>query len=221
MSKTEAAAGQPADAFDDRAESAMDWVRANARTIAIALGVVALVAVIWLVVRWNQDRNAIAAESQLNRARQSYAQGNLPLAQTDLRRVIQRYGGSAAGSQAAMLLAQTYFEQGKADSGLKVLNDAEAADADESAFEALKGAGLEQKKEYAQAAERYRAASASADGKISKDRYLADAARALTSAGNKAAAATIWESLSKDETSVFAAEARVRLGELTATAVGR
>jgi hypothetical protein len=116
-----------------------------------------------------------------------------------------------------MLLAQTYYQQGKADSGLKVLADGSPAGTDEAAFEALKGAGLEQKKEYAQAAERYRAAANLVDAKIAKDRYMADAARALTSAGNKAEAAKIWTSLATDNVSTFSAEARVRLGELVAT----
>ena len=199
----------------------MDWARANGKYLGIAAAAVALAFAGWVVVRQYQTRQATAAESQLNRARQSYAQGNLPLAQTDLRRVIARFGGSAAGSQATMLLAQTYLEQGKSDSGLKVLSDGEAASADKATFEALKGAGLEQKKEYAQAAERYRAAAGLTQVKISKDRYMADAARALGSAGNKAEAAKIWEALAKDETSAFAQEAKVRLGELTATAVSR
>jgi predicted negative regulator of RcsB-dependent stress response len=218
MAKTEAATGP---AFDDRTESAMDWVRANAKYIGIAAVVVAVAVLGWVLVRQYQSSRMAQAETQLNRARQSYAQGNLPLAQTDLRRVVTRYEGTSAGSQATMLLAQTYFAQGKPDSGLTVLNQGEPASADAAAFEALKGAGYEQKKEYAQAAQHYRAAAERTDVKISKDRYLADAARTLTSAGNKAEAAKVWESLAQDETSAFSDEARVRLGELTATAAGR
>ena len=85
----------------------------------------------------------------------------------------------------------------------------------------MKGAGLEQKKEYAQAADRYRAAAGLADAKIAKDRYMADAARALTSANNKAEAAKIWSALAADNTSTFSAEARVRLGELVAAPAAR
>jgi len=218
MTKTGAAAGP---AFDDRTESAMDWARANTKPIAIAAIVIALAAATWFFAKQWRERQADAAEVALNRARQSYGQGNLPLAQTDLKRVITRFGGSAAGSQASMLLAQAYYEQGKPDSGLKVLNDGKPSDADEAAFEALKGAGLEQKKEYVQAAERYRAAAGLADAKIAKDRFMADAARALTSANNKAEAAKIWSALANDNASTFAAEARVRLGELVATPAGR
>jgi len=218
MTKTGAAAGP---AFDDRTESAMDWARANTKPIAVAAIVIALAAATWFFAKQWRERQADAAEVALNRARQSYGQGNLPLAQTDLKRVITRFGGSAAGSQASMLLAQAYYEQGKADSGLKVLNDGKPSDTDEAAFEALKGAGLEQKKEYVQAAERYRAAAGLADAKIAKDRFMADAARALTSANNKAEAAKIWSALANDNASTFAAEARVRLGELVATPAGR
>ena len=214
MTKTGAAAGP---AYDDRAESAMDWAREKARPICIAVLAAAVVLIGWMLFRQYQNRRADAADAALNRARQSYSQGNLPLAQTDLRRVVSGFAGSAAGSQATMLLAQAYYQQGKADSGLKVLADGKPVEADEAAFEALKGAGFEQKKEYAQAAERYRAAANLVDAKIAKDRYMADAARALTSAGNKAEAAKIWSSLATDNTSTFSADARVRLGELVAT----
>jgi predicted negative regulator of RcsB-dependent stress response len=214
MTKSGAAAGT---AFDDHAESAMDWARANARPLGIAVGVVAIAALGWFVGKQWSDRRADQADAALSRARQSYAQGNLPLAQTDLRRVIARFGGSAAGSQATMLLAQAFFEQGKADSGLKVLNEGKPADVDEASFEALKGAGYEQLKQYDKAAERYRAAAGIADAKIAKDRYMADAARALTSAGNKSEALKIWTSLANDNLSAFTAEARVRMGELQAT----
>ena len=195
----------------------MDWARTNAKPIGIAVAVVALAAIVWVVAKQYRDRRADAADVALNRARQSYTQGNLPLAQTDLKRVITRFSGSAAGSQAAMLLAQAYYEQGKPDSGLKALNDGKPSDTDEAAFEALKGAGFEQKKEYPQAAERYRAAANLAKEKAAKDRYLADAARALTSGGKKDEAAKIWSSLANDTASPFAAEARVRLGELVAS----
>ena len=218
MTKTGAAAGP---AYDDRAESAMDWAREKARPIGIAVLAAAVVLIGWMLFRQYQNRRADAADAALNRARQSFSQGNLPLAQTDLRRVISGFAGSAAGSQATLLLAQAYYQQGKADSGLKVLADGRPARTDEAAFEAMKGAGFEQKKEYAQAAERYRAAANLVDARIAKDRYLADAARALTSAGNKAEAAKIWSSLAADNTSTFSAEARVRLGELVATAASK
>jgi tetratricopeptide (TPR) repeat protein len=214
MTKTGAAAGP---AFDDRAESAMDWARTNAKPIGIAVAIVALAAIVWVVAKQYRDRRSDAADVALNRARQSYTQGNLPLAQTDLKRVITRFGGSAAGSQATMLLAQAYYEQGKPDSGLKALNDGKPSDTDGAAFEALKGAGFEQKKDYTRAAERYRAAANLATEKAAKDRYLADAARALTSGGKKDEAAKIWSALANDKTSPFAGEARVRLGELVAT----
>jgi tetratricopeptide (TPR) repeat protein len=219
MTKTGAATTGPT--FDERTESAMDWARANTKPLGIAVGVVALAAIVWVLGNQWRNQRADAAEAALNRARQSYAQGNLPLAQTDLKGVIRRFGGSSAGSQATMLLAQAYYEQGKADSGLKALSEGKPSKLDRASFEALKGAGYEQQKKYAEAADRYKAAADLTEAKIAKDRYMADAARALTSAGNKAEAEKIWSALSKDNTSAFAAEARVRLGELTATTAAK
>ena len=62
----------------------MDWARTNAKPIGIAVAVVALAAIAWVVAKQYRDRRADAADVALNRARQSYTQGNLPLAQTDL-----------------------------------------------------------------------------------------------------------------------------------------
>ena len=215
MTKTGAATTRPA--FDDHTESVTDRARSNAKPLGIAVGVVALAAVLWLVGNQWRNQRAEAADAALGRARQSYAQGNLPLAQTDLRRVIARFGGSSAGSQATMLLAQVYYEQGKADSGLRVLNEGKPSSLDRASFEALKGAGYEQEKKWVEAAERYQAAAGLTEAKIAKDRYLADAARTLTEGGKKAEAEKIWTALSKDNASAYAAEARVRLGELTAS----
>ena len=215
MTKTGAATTRPA--FDDHTESVTDWARTNAKPLGIAVGVVALAAVLWLVGNQWRNQRVEAADAALSRARQSYAQGNLPLAQTDLRRVIARFGGSSAGSQATMLLAQAYYEQGKADSGLRVLNEGKPSSLDRASFEALKGAGYEQEKKWAEAAERYQAAAGLSEAKIAKDRYMADAARTFTEGGKKAEAEKIWTALSKDNTSAYAAEARLRLGELTAT----
>ena len=215
MTKTGAATTRPA--FDDHAESVTDWARTNAKPLGIAVGVVALAAVLWVVGNQWRNQRAGAADAALSRARQSYAQGNLPLAQTDLRRVIARFGGSSAGSQATMLLAQAYYEQGKADSGLLVLNEGKPTSLDRASFEALKGAGYEQEKKWAEAAARYQAAAGLTEAKIAKDRYMADAARTFTEGGKKAEAEKIWTALSKDNASAYAAEARVRLGELMAT----
>lgn len=217
MTKTGAAARPE---LEDRTESAMDWVRTNGKALAAAAILVAvLVAGVFLYRQWRASR-AEAAERVLSTGRQSYAQGNLPLAQTDLRRVITGFGGTSAASQATMLLAQVYYEQGKPDSGLAVLNEGRPAGPDEAAFEALKGAGLEQKGEFAQAAQRYRAAAQASSGTSARQRYLADAARALAAGGDKAEAAAIWSQLAEDESSAFAAEARVRYGELSAKPAG-
>jgi len=56
---------------------------------------------------------------------------------------------------------------------------------------------------------------------IDRDGYLADAARAYRRAGNDAEAVRIWTGLAEDPLGALAAEARVRLGELTAKPAGQ
>ena len=62
MAKIEAATGP---AFDDRAESAFDWVRAHAKFIGIAAVIVALVVLSWVFYRQYQNSQAAQAESHV------------------------------------------------------------------------------------------------------------------------------------------------------------
>ena len=54
-------------------------------------------------------------------AKQALSAGNPALAKTDLGRVATRYPGTPAGAQAAMILAQMTFDEGKFADGLKIL----------------------------------------------------------------------------------------------------
>jgi tetratricopeptide (TPR) repeat protein len=76
-------------------------------------------------------------------------------------------------------------------------------------------AGHEGAGRFADAAGRYRAAADLTRLEDERDIYLANAARAYQAAGNKAEAIQIWRRLADSE-GTQAAEARVRLGELTA-----
>jgi predicted negative regulator of RcsB-dependent stress response len=213
MTRTGAAA-RPA--FEDRTESAMDWARTNAKALVVALIVVGAAALTFWFYQRTQTIRATRAEAALNSARQSYTAGNMPLAEADLKRLTERYDGTAAATQAAMLLAQLYYDQGKADEGIAALNAAKPSDTDDAAVEGLKAAGLEQKGQFAEAAARYLAAAGMSDRKNVRDTYTADAARAFATADNKAEAIRLWTQLAEDEQSFYAAEAKVRLGELTA-----
>src|SRR5690606_1304358 len=163
-----------------------------------------------------------SAEQALYSAQTSFASGNVQLAQTDLGQVIDRYQGTSAATQAAMLLAQTYYDNSQWDEGLTALRRVEGSAGSDfnAAVKGLIGTGLEGKGDFAAAAQSYLAAASAARFDLDADSYRADAARAYTSGGSTAEAVRIWEELAASSESPHAPEARVRLGELTATPVG-
>ena len=119
--------------------------------------------------RWGQVLREVArdpgctnADKALVSARESLDKGNLPLAQSDLQRVVSRYASTPAGLQAAMLLAQMDYDQGKYPDGQKALNDMlpEAkATGSEVAIRSLVGDGYMQMGKPLDAAKAYEAAA--------------------------------------------------------------
>ncbi len=189
----------------------------------VTWGVVALAAVIgsfWFYQR-SQSLKSQRAETAYFQARQSAAAGNLPLAVSDLQKVVNRYEGTNAGAQAALTLAQALYDQKKFKEGLAVLKKAEAkAPTDfRPSIHVLEAAGYEELKNFVAAAEQYKLAAEVTRFPVDKAEYQASAARDYTAAGRTAEAKAIWSQLSKDETGPVAAEARVRLGELEAQPV--
>jgi tetratricopeptide (TPR) repeat protein len=143
------------------------------------------------------------------------------LAVSDLQKVVSRYEGTSAGTQAALTLAQTFYDQKKFKEGVDVLKAAEAkAPADfKASVHILEAAGYEELKNLVAAAEQYKLAAQVTRFPVDKSEYLASAARDYMAAGKTEEAKAIWTDLVKDETAPTAAEARVRLGELEAKPV--
>ena len=217
MTKTGASARPD---LEERTDSAMDWIRLHSRQLTIAA--IAMAAVVgggWLYAR-SRSMRAERGDQALSAARATYASGNIPLAQSDLQKLVTRYRGTAAGAQGKILLARVLFEQGKTDEGLKVLDEAGGSEVGPEVT-AMRAAGLEQKGQYAQAADRYLEASRAAEKGPSADSYRADAARAFALAGKGEQARQIWAELAADKSSFYAAEARIRLGELAAKPAGK
>jgi len=199
-------------------ESVGDWMLIHKRELLWAL--VALAAIVggfWFYER-SQSIKSQRAESAYFQARQSAAAGNLPLAVSDLRKVVARYEGTRAGTQAALSLAQTLFDQKKFKEGIDELKKVEAKAPDDfrSSIHVLEAAGYEELKDFTAAAEQYKLAAMATSFPVDKAKYQAGAARDYMAAGKSDQAKAIWTELAKDETSPEAAEARVRLGELTA-----
>lgn len=188
------------------------------RNFAWALIVVIAIAVGgWFFARSRaiqQQRSEAAYFSALR----SVAAGNVPLAQSDLRKLITRYPKTTAGVEGAMALAKLYYTEGKFQQGVDVLTrlpDGGGSRVLQAGVRNLTAVGYAGLNRPAQAAKEYLSAAERARFDADADRARANAARALTAAGDTAGAVRIWTRLAGEEKSLEAAEARIRLGELT------
>jgi tetratricopeptide (TPR) repeat protein len=199
-------------------ESLTEWVMLHKREVTWAVVALAIVVGSFWFYERSQSIKAQRAEAAYFQARQSEAAGNLPLAVSDLQKVVNRYEGTTAGTQAALTLAQTLYDQKKFKEGLAVVKKAEAkAPADfRASIHVLEAAGYEELKDLTAAAEQYKLAAQVTRFPVDKAEYQAAAARDYTAAGKIEEARVIWTALAKDETGPVAAEARVRLGEIEA-----
>ena len=201
------------------ADSLLDTIRLRQRDISIAaIVIVALGGGIYL---WRGSVTAKneRAQQAFNSAAGSYYSGNKALAASDLAKMTDRYAGTPAGVQGAMLLAQVLFEDGKWDDGIKKLEAAKGSSAAERfapSIEGLVGGGYADWKKYDDAAKHFLAAAEKAPFPGDKDLYRAEAARALTLAGKTEEARKIWLDIASRLDSPALGEAKIRLGELEA-----
>ena len=199
-------------------ETMTEWFMLHQRDVAWAVVALAIIVGGFWYYERSQSIKAQRAEAAYFQARQSAAAGNLPLAVSDLQKVVSRYEGTNAGTQAALTLAQTLYDQKKFKEGLDVLKAAEAKAPDhfKPSIHVLEAAGYEELKNLVAAAEQYKLAAQVTRFPVDKAEYQAAAARDYMAAGKTEEAKAIWKELVKDETAPTAAEARVRLGELEA-----
>ena len=198
-----------------------EWAMLHKRELSWAIIALAIiVAGFWYYER-SESIKGQRAEAAYFQARQSAAAGNLPLAVSDLQKVVSRYDGTTAGSQAALTLSQMLYDQKKFKEGLDVLKAAEAKAPEDfkASVHVLEAAGHEELKDFVAAAEQYKLAAQVTRFPVDKAEYQAAAARDYMAAGKTAEAKAIWTDLAKDEAAPTAAEARVRLGELDAKPV--
>ena len=199
-------------------DSVTEWVMLHKREVSWAAIVLALIILgIWYYERSRTLRSQ-RAETQYYQARQALASGNPALAISDLQKVVSRYGGTPGGTQAALTLAQAYYDQKKFKEGIDALKKAEgdAADDFKPALHVLEAAGYEELKDFISAATEYKMAAQTTRFPADKAEYQAGAARNYMAAGKPDDARAIWAELAKDETGPAAAEAKVRLGEVIA-----
>jgi len=209
----------------DHAQTFIDWTRVNAKLLTTAAVVVVVAAAgYWFYLRSTQIQ-AANAERALMTAKQSMSAGNMPLAQKDLQNVYSKYGSTAAGIQAAMLLAQIDYDTGKYQDGITILDKlagSSAASGNEATIKSLTGDGYSQMRKFAEAGKAYEDAAQSTSFETEKAFLVAKAARVYEAGGNTAKSKELWTRLLNDPSGqTMASEARVRLGELTAVPVKR
>jgi predicted negative regulator of RcsB-dependent stress response len=212
-------------AVADRAQTFLDWTRINSKWVTTgAIVIVAAAAIYWFYQRSKQIE-ATNAERQLTTAKSSMQAGNIPLAQKDLQTVFSKYESTTAGVEAAMLLAQIDYDTGKYQDGISVLDKAlgsSAANGVEATIRSLQGDGYAQMHKMADAAKAYEQAAGATSLEMERAFQLAKAARAYGDGGDTAKARAAWTAILNDKTAQsMDAEARVRLGELTAKPVKR
>ena len=194
------------------------WTAQNGRNLVVGAVVVAALGAAFWWYRVTQDRKEAFASQALERARGAAESGNLPFAASELARVHDRFVGTRAGDQAAILLAQVRLTQGQVAEGVNGLQSFVAgrhADYVEASAYSLLGSGLEDQGKLREAADAYRRASESARLDFLKAGYLIDAGRVLAAVGDTAGArAALGEVLEKYGELDQSSEARVRMGEL-------
>ena len=209
---------QPRKKYGADEEGIAEWFRDHTRELTWGvIGLAVIVGGVWFYER-SQSIKSQRAETAYFQARQAVEAGNLPLGVSDLQKVVTRYDGTAAGTQAALTLAQALYDQGKFKEGIDALKKAEGKASNEfkASVHVLEAAGYEGVKDFANAAAQFKAASDVTQFPADKAEYLSSAARNYQTAGNTKAAIGIWQDLVKNENPAVAGEARVRLGELTA-----
>jgi TolA-binding protein len=196
------------------------WMRANEKLVAgVAIALAVVAAGIWFAVSARERRETFARR-ELSTARQAAEAGNLPLAASDLSRVVGSFGATTAGQEARLVLAEVRLRQGQAELAATELRDFLAGGVKPQyraqTYELL-GLALEQAGDFRGAGKAFEDGSAAT---ISEYKYLSaslllSASRAHAAAGDTAAAIRTLERLAAEFAETSAAqEAKLRLAEL-------
>jgi tetratricopeptide (TPR) repeat protein len=203
---------------DQLQERVVGWVKGH-RQASTWIGVVLAVGVglfVWTMA--TNRRSEAVASRQLQSARFAYDNQNLPLAASELSRILENYSGTNAAAEARLLLGQVRLAQGQPQQTVELLRD--FAPGAGAAFGAqafgLLAAAYENVGKFKEAAEAYEAGVGRARLDFLKGQMLSDAGRAWTVAGDTAKAIAAYRRIvAQLPKSTSVTEAKVRLGELT------
>ena len=206
---------------DDPIENVTMWVQANAKPIFMGLGGAVLIAAGVFGYRYLSASKIAESSTALYAAQIPLLDGKLPEAQAALQKVATKYSGTSAGQQATLLLAQALYDQKQYQGGITVLEKARGGASREmqASIEGLMAGGYEGLGNLEKAAEAYGKAAAVAMSPAEKKLYQTSQGRSLMLAGKLEDARKIFTELAADNSSQYAQEARVRLGEIAGAAV--
>lgn len=172
----------------------------------------------WFVLASGTRKEAFAARS-LNQARAAAEAGNLPLASSELQKLIAAYKGTDAASEAVITLNQVRMINGQSELAVVGLREYLASKPKPQYVTPATGllaAALENSKRWIEAANAYTQASNAAEVDYLKAKYLVDAGRAFREGGRPEDAAKAYRAvLQKYSKAPSVTEAEVRLAELT------
>jgi len=207
--------GTPIDPFLERV---LAWTKAHKRITSWVSTVILVGAALFV---WNASstrRSEVIASRQLQGARYAFENQNLPLAASELSRIIENYAGTNAAAEGRLLLAQVRLLQGQPAQAVEALRA--FAPGAGAAFRAqaygLLGAAYENLGRPREAAEAYQTGAERARMDFLRAQMLSDAGRAWAAAGDTAKAVVAYKRIVTELPKEAAVtEARVRLGELT------
>lgn len=218
MATTASPAGQPAVAESRTLAWLTAWIRRHKQATAYVAVALALAGGLYgwtLLTARTAERSA---GREIEQGRLALDAKNYPLAASVLSRVVENYSGTHAAQEGMLLLAQVRLAQGQNAQAIELLQRyAPKADRDFGAQAyGLLGAAYENVARPKDAATAYETAAGAAPYPFLRAQYLSDAGRAWVAAGDTAKAVAAYRTVAErlDSTSV-AAEAKVRLGELT------
>ena len=195
------------------------WYRDRRRLAIGAVLVAVLVALAgWFVVASGKRKEQFASRS-LNQARAAAEAGNLPLASSELQKLMTAYAGTDAAREAVITLNQIRMVNGQSELaavGLREFIATRPPVQYVTPAYGLLAAALENSKRWTEAGEAYSQASSTAQVDYLKAQYLVDAGRAYREGGKTQEAAKAYRTVvEKYPESPSFTEAQVRLAEIT------
>ncbi len=189
------------------------------RLLAIGAVVVLVALALWVALSSSRRKEAFAARS-LNQARAAAEAGNLPLASSELQKLITTYDGTDAAKEGVITLNQVRLVNGQNELAAVGLRDFLATSPGEqfaTPASGLLASALENARRYADAADAYTRAAGLASANYLKAQYLIGAGRSYRAAGKGSEAIRAYRTvIHKYSDTPSMTEAQVRLAEITA-----